>query len=44
MDQHNLVNDGRFVDDGRVSMYLVRPGWRWEEESLLSPTDEESSV
>ena len=46
-----MEDDGRFVDDARVFMYPVRPGWRWiegglwfkkeweEKDQLLSPTD-----
>ena len=47
-----VEDDGRFVDDARVFMYPVRPGWRWdegclwysqewEEEDSLSPTEEQ---
>jgi hypothetical protein len=53
MTENNIVveDDGRFVDDARVFLYAVRPGWRWErsglwykkeweeEDTLLSPTE-----
>ena len=25
-----VEDDGRFVDDARVFLYPIRPGWRWE--------------
>ena len=46
-----VEEDGRFVDDARVFMFPVRPGWRWqdgglwymkeweEQDKLLSPTE-----
>ena len=46
-----VEDKGRFVDDARVFMYPVRPGWRWqdgglwykreweEQDQLLSPTE-----
>ena len=53
MEKSNLVieDDGRFVDDARVFLYALRPGWRWEgnglwyrkeweeEDSFLSPVE-----
>ena len=58
MQQSNIKveDDGRFVDDARVFMYPVRPGWRWEggglwfskaweeEDALLSPTERTKRV
>ena len=46
-----VEDDGRFVDDARVFLFPVRPGWRWqdgrlwykreweEQDQLLSPTE-----
>ena len=53
MAKNNLTieDDGRFVDDARVFLYALRPGWRWEgnglwykkewevEDSFLSPIE-----
>ena len=25
----NTAFDGFYVDDGRIIMYSIRPGWRW---------------
>jgi hypothetical protein len=58
MTESNLrvEDDGRYVDDARVFMYAVRPGWRWEgeglwfkkeweeEDSMLSPTERTKRV
>ena len=58
MKESNLrvEDDGRFVDDARVFMYAVRPGWRWEgdglwfkreweeEDNMLSPTERTKRV
>ena len=29
-----VEDDGRFVDDARVFLYPIRPGWRWEGDGL----------
>ena len=36
MEKSNLVveDDGRIVDDARVFLYALRPGWRWEGNGL----------
>ena len=36
MDRMNIKveDDGRYVDDARVFMYPLRPGWRWEKDEL----------
>ena len=26
--------DGRYVDDGRLVLYPLRPGWRWHRQGL----------
>ena len=58
MSQENveLEDNGRFMDNARVFMYPVRPGWRWEEgglwysqaweekDSLISPTERTKRV
>ena len=30
-----VEDDGRFVDDARVFLYPMRPGWRWEQDNLF---------
>ena len=51
-----VEDDGKFVDDARIFLYSIRPGWRWEngglwfmkewelEDALLSPTERTKRV
>ena len=52
----NTAFDGFYVDDGRIIMYSIRPGWRWmngelwyseeweQEDKFLSPTGRTKNV